>query len=370
MKKMILPLLAAATLVTTGCSNDETVEVPQGQKIGFDVPFINKTGRAYELGVNTFSRFLLWGSSSFANDYIFNGEAISVSGMDVSYTPVRYWNEGSSYHFMAFATPTEATKDAAWTFTPGAVPTEDGYFGQLTFDNSAESGADGLVDLCYAGADRTTQTPLTTDCTKPVPLAFKHVLSRLRFRFVNAFTENYFIEVKNVKISNLPLSGSLDFSQSPLAWVNTGYTYSKVLAMEPQNPPAVTIAGGEELISTNALTETMYTLPDANEFTVDFDVNLWVKTGDNYICLNGENNAYHHSVKVNAKQMVSVDGTSTEVPGLLIGTAYIFQCSINSGNIAPSELKPIDFTVSISPMNYDGLMDIEGKIISPTEEGV
>lgn len=367
MKRMILPLLAAATLVTTGCSNDETVEVPQGHEIGFETPFINKTGRAYTLEQNTFKRFLLWGTSTFANDYIFDGDAVAVDGNVVTYNPKRFWNEGATYHFMALATPVDATNDEAWTFTPPeTIPTVDGYFGKLDFDNTA-TGANGIVDFCYAGADRTTASTLTANDTKQVTLAFKHALSRIRLRFVNEVGENYYIEVKNIMVKGLPEKGVLDFGTTPLAWVNTGYGFNKELFMTPSNPPAATSATGEELINQSATTETMYTLPDDEKFTVEFDVNLWVKVGEDYTCLNGADNAYHHKAEVSVVQTITSEGSTVEVPGLLMGTGYVFQCSINQGNISPDGLKPIEFTVSVEGMNYNGMMDIEGKVITASE---
>lgn len=354
MKKLTLPLLAGLALITAGCSNDETVEVPKGQAIAFENPFVNKTGRADDLTGNNLKLFKVWGSSSLANDYIFNGQEVEVAGINSEYNPPRYWSANSTYHFMAIATQ-NMMSDAAlaegavrsWTYDPGTVPADDynGSFGTLTFDNSI---SEGLEDLSYAVAHRTTGATISTT-EEAVKLTFNHALSRIRFYFRNNMPTGYYVEVENIKVSELPQSGTLVFGEN-MAWSNSG-AYEKTLAWE-----VPTVTGDESNYiekDKTKYTEAVFTLPSAEKFKVEFDINLYMKDGDNYVCMNGET-AYHHSVEIEVSQ-----GTEPNiVKGLLMGTAYAFSAVIGSDNVAPGGLKKIEFTTEVVPFANGGVSTI------------
>ncbi len=362
MKKLTLPLLAGLALITAGCSNDETVEVPKGQAIAFENSFVNKTGRAVdELTANNLKLFKVWGFSSTAAEYIFNGQEVTVTGIQSSYDPPRYWSANTTYNFMAITTP-NMTADAnitaenprSWTYEPGTTPDagEKGYFGTLTFDNAISNG---LEDLAFAGATRTTGATISTS-EEAVKLSFNHALSRVRFYFRNNMPEGYYIEVKNIELKSLPQQGSLDFKT--LVWTTTG-SYSKGLVWDT---PASVGAGEEDYIAPTKYnsTEPVYTLPTKAKFTIGFEINVYMKEGENYICMNGAT-PYKHNVDIEIKQDAA---DPTLVTGLEMGTAYGFTARITDQNIVPGGLKEIEFSTSIVP--FDTSNPVSSIIETPT----
>jgi len=378
MKRLVFPLLAGLALITAGCSSDETVEVPKGQAIAFENTFVNKTGRATNLTqANDFKTLKVWGSSSLANSYIFDAQTLTTAGQTVTYTPPRYWDKNSTYHFMAIGSPLNT---GAWSFEPGVVRGTDhtGAYGTLTFDNKI---ADGQEDLAYATADRTTGADVSSEAS--VALTFKHLLSRVRFTFTNTMPSGYSLEIKNVTIKDIPNGGTLYFDDpdntgvATMVWQNTvaeneADRLQKVLELE-KNTDVTQIVGNPDLylIKTGTAigTESFFTMPSAVAFTVHFEVNVYFAQDetDTPVCMNGDT-PYTHDVTILAK--IPATESAPEMTGLQMGYAYDFNAQIGPSNVNPGGLKPITFTVKVDPINPAGSSTVfTDNPSSTTEEG-
>lgn len=332
MKKIFL-FAALPALVLTGCSSDEILDT-QKTAIEFNNVFVNKSSRAADLTADNFGNCKIWGSSSTANAYIFNGTDLNVTNSStVTYNPIQYWTANTSYYFMAIGSTTTESENIAWSFeAPTAIPTAEGAFGTLSFDNVA---AKGSVDIGYANASR-IQPETINDAA--VSLNFKHALSRTRFMFTNAMGVNYKIRVSNVVVSGTPAKGTLDFSNTDLTWsteesttVNYPFTGNKANAF----------ANGA-----SSDTDRQFLLPSGTDFTVSFDVDLFITVDGSDVHVNGDT-PYHHTVAI--------------TQDLAMGTAYLFKTTIGSENIDPDgSLKPITFTVEVAP--WDTPIDVPANI--------
>jgi len=385
MKRLLLPLLAGLALFSTGCSSDETVEMPKGQEIGFASAFVNKPGRAEDASRAKMNTCMVWGSSSLANGYIFDAQSLNVTGVTVEYSPLRYWSKETEYHFLALGSilaKSECYGDGKiWQYTPPAdVPTTDGLFGTLTYNNDTKenNGAYGEEDLVYAGFDCTTTTDLTQAPT--VKLVFQHALSRIRFLFVNAMDAGYYLEIKNVKVSGLPKNGTLDFASK--TWTAENYALEKDFTVMASNTEGETQGVDTDPVllpvglDKAGYTETMFTIPDAQEFNVHFEANLWLKNEDGtYTCQNGENNPYRHDVKINVSETVKEDtdgdnvaDTDVTYTGLRMNRAYALRATIGDKNITPDGLYPIKFEASVTEIT-GGPIEIVTIPATTSEEG-
>lgn len=338
MKKIFL-FAALPALVLTGCSSDEILDT-QKTAIEFNNVFVNKSSRAESLTEENIKTCNVWGSSSLANAYIFNSTTVTITNpTTTSYSPVQYWTANSTYYFMAISS-LKGVKD--WGFTaPDAIPTAEGTFGTLTFDNTA-TGAAGCDDIVFASATR-TQGETINDAA--VNLNFKHALSRTRFMFTNNMGENYKIKVSNVVVSGTPAKGTLDFNQNPPTWT----TEETTTVSYAVNVPAGSTDG---LVNSTTDTDRQFLIPGTTDFAVSFDIDLYLTnaSGEN-IHVNGET-PYHHTIPI--------------TQDLAIGTAYLFRTTIGADNIDPENpLKPITFTVSVDPWGTAQNVDIAVPDVQP-----
>jgi len=359
MKKLILPLLAGLALITAGCSEDEIVDAPLGKAVEFSTPFFNKTGRATDyLRISNVRHCKVWGSSLNSNSFIFDGELLSVtSGGGVNYGPPRYWEASNTYHFAAIAESlprsTQGDTPAAgnsWTFTPGEITSEGTFSAVLTFDNSV---AGGEIDLGYATADRTTEATLTElNTADKVPLNFEHMLSRLRFEFQNAMDEGYYLEIVNLNVNGLPMSG--DFLLPGETWQNVTGSLDKSLPTVqyqaemdvdyPKFPVGYTLLRSSEF---------MFSIPTNVDFEVSFGVNLYLKNdAGEFICMNDSDHPYEHRAAI--------------TQDLEMATAYLFKAVIGKENLNPEGMYPIVFSASVLP-SWDSstIVDLGATIPNP-----
>jgi len=270
MKRVILPLVAGMTLLSVGCSSDETIEIPEGKAITFENAFVNKLGRAENLALGTKMHTKLWGATD--NGYVFNDQKLNVEeNGNTNYNPPKYWAEETDYYFMAVAANVETPH---WKFTVPAIyeashPT--GMYGSIHFNNAAtddatEPGAAGAEDVGVAYAKASTKGVTDLSTMSAVPLNFKHVLSRLRFTFNNGVGPGNYLKISNVTVSELPKSGNLDLSGKDFnettgwAWVldNDG---SGALATTSMSFPFTNSNNQAFANGATITTETMYTLP-------------------------------------------------------------------------------------------------------------
>lgn len=300
----------------TSCSNDETVEMPKGNAIGFKT-MINKNGSraAVETTVANLTQFKVWGYAQ--GGLIFNGQVVNANNGTCTYTPLQYWEANKAYAFTAIGSD-QATCTAVYTVAD-ATEGQEG-FGSVEFDNNAAKGAE---DLVWAAKNVAAMT--TIDANVPVvDLAFKHALSRVKFTFENGMnSEAYKLTVTDVQIDNAFTKGTMTLPAA--TWVG-----ETPVALGFDNPAAAIANAASEA------TPYQYIIPGAQNLTLSFKITVDV---------NGVKTVYNHN---NVALTLPDNGEYKN------GFSYNFKATINPTNIDPeNELQPIVFSASVDAWGED-----------------
>ena len=310
MKKLFVSVLAIAAAVA--CNTAEIVDLPQNPQINFANAFVQNATRA-DVAADPSTKtadlaaFNVWGFMDEPAGQVFVEELVTKSGNTWGYTNTQYWVAGHTYYFAALANYTNATVDTTGANLLG--------LGTVTFDNAAAKGAE---DLLYAATSVDAQNAIPES---PVALTFSHLLSKVKFSFINGFTnELATIDVKNVQITNAPAVGTINLAVENW-WDNDDWTVSG----------STTLNFGDvcEKLAINAKQECAnecLTIPAAQDYTIEFDVVY-----------------YQGSVEASkAHKVVTLKGVEFEM-----GKAYNLSAVIDASNVSQDgeELKPIEFTV-------------------------
>lgn len=311
MKKLFIMGLAAMGLALTACNSDETVEMAKGNAIGFKT-FVNNSTRGIDDDItkDNIKEFKVWGlmNKGEQTGTPFNGTVVNKGDNVWSYTTPVYWEKNYTYSFVALAPST-----AKYVFT---APTAVGTWGSLTFENET-----GVKDLLFAANNYGLANWEGNQCPGDVNMQFNHMLSRVRFNFVNGMDDGSTLSVKDVKITNAysKAKATLGANLEGLVWSDW-------------NTPAE-MAFGNALTenfahNTNGTTDHKYLIPAVDEdLTVKFTV---VRTH------NGVVDEYKHEVNIKKQT-------------LLAGNSYQFSTTFDNTNINPDEeLCPIVFTATVA----------------------
>lgn len=322
MKKFLF-LGIAATAMLASCTNDETVEMNPQNAIGFEM-FVDKSTRAAEdVTTANLTAFEVYGWRGDAQ--IFNAQAVTASNGVCTYTPLQYWVGGYAYKFEAVA-PKSDEKGVTFTASKGAST--------ITFVSDSET------DLIYAaGSKDLTSTANLTSTPDAVELTFNHLLSRVKFSFVNGFPANsdVTLTVTDVKITNAGTTAVYTPSATPPAWAAASATGEVTFA----STDVANVVSG----NTAAETEHKYLIPyDVKDYTLTFTVTM---------AQGGVEDTFNHSVNLSTESLV-----------LLAGYSYDFTATLNADNINPDgDVYPIVFTAEVTDWE-----DYEEKTVTvPTE---
>ena len=190
MKKTLIALAALA--MVAACNKAEVIEVPQGDAIAFENPFVDNATKATatdpSYGAVDFTKFQVWGT---ANDVaIFNGndvEGVVGEGNEWSCSNKQYWIEGVKYDFAAVA-------NGKVESLANGLPATISYT------------ANGTSDLVYAESKNITGQPAGSNV--PVALTFSHLLAKVKFTATtNTNVEGYSYTVSDITIKNAYDSG-------------------------------------------------------------------------------------------------------------------------------------------------------------------
>ena len=220
MKKVIFAL--AAVVALAACSQEDVIVADKGAAIGFDTFVENSTRSVYDpsyTNAKPFANFGVFGTVEGAE--LFNNKTVTGTGVGENaswtYAGTQYWIAGAKYNFAAVAPQTVMVNDvktdvytnASYAVTSSVVNDEKVYTGTttLSFANN------GKIDLLYAEATAEGKAG-SGDAEKPangkVGFNFRHVLSKVKFSFENAYNaSNATIRVENVKINDAYASGSV-----------------------------------------------------------------------------------------------------------------------------------------------------------------
>ena len=318
MKKIILAALAIAALAS--CNKTEIVGVTESNAIAFDNAFVDNATKSVNdpsfTNNNLFTDFAVYGFVEGA--VLFDGTKVSKSiengdlESDWKYEGTQYWIAGAQYNFHAVAPMT----NGGWTKTAAEAASTT-----LAFTNN------GTTDLLYA----TTAQEGRVSGNTQVAFSFRHVLSKVKFSFENAYNAtNATIKVKDIVITNPHKTGDVVLTGSTV-WSNLvkddltlafGMATDDEATTDAKENDEVAIVYGKTYESQNE----RFLIPSTSyAYNVTFTVELLV-SGTTVA-------TYNHTV------------TATFAPGA--GNSYDIKAVINASNIDPNNAQePIEFTVN------------------------
>ena len=348
MKKLLLGIFTIATMAS--CMQEQVVNAPVGTAIGFD-NFVQytKADPSFNNGSNKLTSFYVWGfmydlaAAPEPANVVFNQQLVEWSDAAGKYTysPIQYWFTEKNYKFAALA-PVELLDNgqAQLTLANGDYMSADGVLGTVTFTN-----IDGDKDLVYAQATETTDTTIPDG--KSAHLQFHHLLSKIKFTFVNKLPEsNYSLSISDVQLvvpaegvtnlADVPADGSALFAWTANTAANAPTTVLKFgdVVDTYDNDEKLASAGGVGVVEDERLT-IPFTVPNSQlEHKVTFKITLHSST-------NTVTQTYE-------KEAVLIVGD------LKAGKCYNYTAEIMEADLG---LKPIEFTVEVDEWvngnNYD-----------------
>ena len=293
--KRFLFLGIAATAMLASCTNDETVEMNPQNAIGFET-FVDKSTRATDILESTLGKFKVWAYQG--TTAILTGEEVTKSGSDWGYTNTQYWVKDQTYNFHAIA-PVDCVTGDSYTYNgTSAAPS-------IQFTNSV-----GLTDLIYASVSRPCTNPADED---EVELTFKHLLSRVRFKFTESFPNDLItVKVTDLKITGATSAGTYNGS----VWTFESTPATATYSFDGAHATAWT---------TNAVSNHLYFISTTQNFTISFTVTAY-QAGEQFA-------AKSYSVQTTNQNMVA-------------GSSYEYTLEFNANNVSEDSLYPIEFTVT------------------------
>ena len=331
MKKFIFSIVAMAAL--TSCAKEETISRTENAPIAFETPFVENATRATDVNKSNLNKFGVYASVENAQEdkaLILTNELITRNGDAYGYTNTQYWVPGNKYYFTAFAPMKADNTNAEWVFAPTNGTAHNG---TLTFNNAA---AQGDVDLVYA---YNKNEEVVAGVQYTVPFTFDHLLSKVAFKFTNAFAaaNNITFEVKDVKITNAVSKADVAVATGVVGnWVKSvvePVTFERAFAFGGNAGSTVISAGA------NKVSDHHYIIPvtPAHTHTITFNVDV-----------------YQAGVLV-----ANYSHTVPTTHAFAKGGNYCLSTVLNSTNINPAQqLNTIEFTVSeVNGWNPDGTTD-------------
>lgn len=308
MKKFLF-LGIAATAMFASCTNDEMVEMNPQSAIGFET-FVDKSTRAAtDVTTDNLTAFWVygWRTKGTTTEQIFNAQEVTANEGVCTYSPLQYWVGGYNYTFEAIA---PKSGDNGVTFNAANDA------------STIKFVSDSETDLIYAtGSKDLTSTTNLANTPGAVGLVFNHLLSRVKFSFVNGFPAESDVKltVTNVKINDAGKTAI--YTPSNETWAAATESGDVNFA----STAVANIAGTK-----SAETEHKYLIPaDIKNYTVSFTV---------VMTQGGVSDTFNHTVTL-----------STDELELEAGKSYDLTATLNNENINPDgDLFPIEFTATVT----------------------
>ena len=331
MKKLFVCALAASMF--TACSQDETISQQSPMQISFEGAFVENATRAANPSITTdnIEDFDVWGYMDNTNGMIFNREKVTKSGDVWSYANTQYWVPGKEYRFVAVA-PAQSENIVIKSLYKDDILENLWGLGVIEFTN-----VDGSEDFIYSRSKLIKTDAEITAQPEDVKFTFNHMLSKVKFSFKNAFTnDNTTLKVSNV-VMWAPQKGSIntasrEFEPGNEKWqlINPSATIPLNFSGEADTPAEN--GNGSKVIEipatkTVACENERLTIPASKdiEYKVTFMVEMY--QGD--------------VLALSSKKEAVITGVELER-----GKAYNFIAELNASNISDAgALYPITFAV-------------------------
>lgn len=339
MKGTILTALAAGALILAGCTKTEVTDVPDSRAISFD-NFVTNAVKAPIDQNKDLTKFFVYGG--YTSTEVFNNQEVNVAWdaggtSTCTYTPAKYWVQGQTYYFAAYSDGNDKIEDGV-TFTEGT--------GHLKISNYTVDAADD--DLIYGYADNSNTGYTYNEGTPmdPVPFDFKHILSKVTFKFSKAADlngtkltiSNFSVNLKTTGIfTGSDLNGATQYPIS--TWdasdLGSAFTEFSFASLELNND----VTAGQPVTTA----ETGFTaIPQSvTGYTISFDVTYTDPTDKT-----GKTGKFNVSIE-------GTDGNNWNP-----GYHYIYTAEIKAVNL---DLEPIVFTVTVGTWDEETVDDIIGN---------
>ena len=311
MKKLFVLALAFAAFAS--CNKVESIETAS-EHISFGDAFVEvKTRDAVDPSTTTDSitAFDAWAIMDAPTGTVLDAERVTRNGDEWTYQNLQYWLAGHDYYFYAVApvADTNVTVDASGINATG--------LGVINFVNE-----NGTCDLLYA--EKHVKTPEVMGTMPPVHLQFAHLLAKLKFTFVNNFTnKNAHLAVKNVVITDAPGEGSIALNAENASW---NLTDGKTTRLEFGD-----VNGGKEfdlgLDNKKECATELLTIPADKNYIYHIEFTLVLYYGD--------------QVAMESEKKVTLSNQA-----FVAGKHYNIVADINPENFDETALQPIEFTVT------------------------
>ena len=251
MKKYLFIALAAAAM--TSCSQDDTLDVVQGEAIKFGNVLVDNATRAAEYtAASEISEFKVYGDITLTGTTttatLYNGAEVKKENSAWTCTDTQYWLPSCSYNFTAVV---------------------DG-----SINNGSISYNMGDGDLLLAKATATTDENAAPS-QNPVAFTFGHLLSKTYFTFTNGTEakDKYTYQVTSISVTNYASSGTFNVSNE---------TWSETLGTLSTTPLTYTVnsnVAAEQVSSTaNLLVPGAQNLSITIAYNVLFDGKVFYST--------------------------------------------------------------------------------------------
>lgn len=291
-----------------GCSKTEMIEMPDSAVIGFGNAYIGNPiqSRAVSpLTTANIDAFYVYGGHDNSLTNTFDGTKVAKSGSTWSYSPVRYWNAGTTYQFAAYAPEIPAGKGTAGT---------DDANGRLTFTDYV-CDPENQLDLIYAEQSITAQA----ENNSPVSFNFQHLLSMIKFTFKSGFPNDVPVTVSELKVYGMAAQGTYD----------NGWTQGAQAVAET--------TPFDEMATTTAENKT-----DASQATQAASANFVVipQSGGTVTV------SFKAAVSLDASEVKTKEFTTTLVPAWEAGNCYNYVATITEQNMELQSITYGDPTVT------------------------
>lgn len=336
MKKTLIAVLALAAVAA--CNKTEVVDQPVGNAIAFDNAFVDNATKSVNdpsyTNANMFDDFVVYGYVEGAE--LFPGTVVSKNIINEAltktawkYEGTKYWIAGAKYNFNAIAPST----DANWTKTEASAAGV-----KLSLTNN------GTQDVLYA---KTAELEGKAASNSPVEFSFRHILSKVKFSFVNGYNAtNATIRVKNIKINNAYETGNVALDASDTEWTDQAGTLELEFGMATDNESTADVKENVEVAyAYNATYESQnerFLIPGAIAGTEATETAAATPAGYKV--------TFTVELLVSGTVVKTYDHTTYVALEPVAGQAYDITATITAENIDPEHAQePIEFTVAALP---------------------
>ena len=266
MKKIFIALVLISAAI--GCAKEEVSNSNQ-VAITFEDAFVdtqNVRTKTADPSITTGSidAFKVWGYMDALGGMMFDNQLVTKDNGVWTYGDLQYWTPDHTYYFAALA-PVE---NCNWTLDK--TNANEYGVGVVSFTNPQ-----GTEDLLYTAT--TVKTPdlatLLASGMDPVKLTFSHLLSKIRFTFINGFTtSNVTMKISEIQMT-APKAATIDLAVENW-WDNDDWTLTGTETCTLDFADVPVLASTASDVSANQ----RLTIPADNtyEYTVSFKVNLFV----------------------------------------------------------------------------------------------